>query len=88
MVKTPLLNEELIAYFPVDIHVPLEAVRDVAMQVILENEMKDSKGKVVAGDKFHSQSIHVTGEGFYFIDQPELNDQEARKTWDCMMGWR
>jgi len=83
-----LLNDELLAIFPKDVLIPIDAVTDVAMQTILNSEMEDSKGVQVAADKFHSQAIHVTGKGFYFIDQPDLNDDEARATWDCMMGWR
>lgn len=88
VVKTPLLNEELIKYFPVDIHMPIEAVASVAMKTILEDSITDSNGDCVTAAKFHSQAIHVTGQGFYLINQPPFNDEEARATWDCMMGWR
>lgn len=88
VVKTPLLNDQLLSYFPVDVLIPVETVTDVAMQVVLNNEIQDSKGTRVTGKEFHSKAIHVTGKGFYFIDQPPIYDEEARATWDCMMGWR
>jgi NAD(P)-dependent dehydrogenase (short-subunit alcohol dehydrogenase family) len=88
VVKTPLLNEELLSYFPADVLIPIEAVTDVAMKIILDDSIKDSKGVCVTADKFHSQAIHVTGKGFYLIDQPPINDEEAQTTWECMMGWR
>ncbi|KAJ5387186.1 hypothetical protein N7509_009727 [Penicillium cosmopolitanum] len=88
VVKTPLLNEELLSNFPADILIPIEAVTDVAMKIVLEDGINDSKGLCVTADKFHSRAIHVTGKGLYFIDQPPISDEEARTTWDCMMGWR
>ncbi|KAJ5103106.1 hypothetical protein N7532_003635 [Penicillium argentinense] len=88
VVKTPLLNEELLSYFPEDVLIPIEAVTDVTMKTLAGGDLIDSKGNQVPADKFHSQVLHITGQGFYFIDQPPIHDQEARSTWNAMMGWR
>lgn len=88
VVKTPLLNDQLLSYFPADVLIPIEAVTEVAMKTVLEDSIKDSRGVLVTAEELHSQAIHITGKGFYFIDQPPINDEEAQTTWDCMMGWR
>ncbi|KAJ5545788.1 hypothetical protein N7494_003373 [Penicillium frequentans] len=85
VVETPLLTPELKSIFGKSL-VPISSVTDVVMEVLSGNEMIDSKGVAVSGEELHSRAILISGTNRYFVEMPEMYDEETRITQEAMMG--
>ncbi|KAF3028444.1 hypothetical protein E8E15_006808 [Penicillium rubens] len=89
VVETPLLAiEEFQAVFPRRIFIPMDVVTGVVSQLLSGEDMVDAKGMRVAGDEMHSRALHVSGKSFFFIERPEIHDEQTRLTWAAMMGYK
>lgn len=87
VVETPLLaTEEFQAIFPREIFIPMNVVSGVVLQLLSGEDMVDAKGIRVAGDEMYSRALHVSGKGFFFIEKPEIHDEQTQMTWAAMMG--
>jgi hypothetical protein len=85
VVETSLLTPELKAIFGKSL-VPISNVTDVVMGILSGNEVVDSKGVVVSGEDLHSRTILISGKNHYFVEMPEIYDEESRITLEAMMG--
>ncbi|KAJ6005382.1 hypothetical protein N7451_003326 [Penicillium sp. IBT 35674x] len=85
VVETPLLTPELKSIFGKSL-VPISSVTDVVMEVLSGTEMVDSKGMAVSGEYLHSRTILISGTNRYFVEMPEIYDEETRITQEAMMG--
>ncbi|KAJ6125270.1 hypothetical protein N7471_012587 [Penicillium samsonianum] len=87
VVETPLVADEAFyAIFPREIYIPMDVVTGVVSQLLSGSDMVDAKGMRVAGDEMHSRAVHVSGKSFFFIEKPEIHDEQSRITWAAMMG--
>lgn len=87
VVETPLLADEAFyAIFPREIYIPMDVVTGVVSQLLSGSDMVDAKGMRVAGDEMHSRAVHVSGKSFFFVEKPEIHDEQSRITWAAMMG--
>lgn len=50
------------------------------------DEMVDGKGMSVPGDELYARAVHVSVKNFFFVEKPELHDEESENTWAAMMG--
>lgn len=85
VVETPLLTPELKSIFGKSV-VAISSVTDVVMEVLSGSEMVDSKGVAVSSEEMHSRAILISGENHYFVEMPEIYDEETQITQDAMMG--
>lgn len=85
VVETPLLTPELKSIFGKSL-VPISSVTDVVMEVLSGNEIVDSKGMAVSGEGLHSRGILISGTNQYFVEMPEMYDEEIHITQKAMMG--
>ncbi|KAJ5206811.1 Short-chain dehydrogenase/reductase SDR [Penicillium cf. griseofulvum] len=87
VVETPLFAvEAFVSIFPREIFIPMDVVTGVVSQLLSGADMVDAKGMCVTGDEMHSRAIHISGETFFFIEKPEIYDEQSRITWAAMMG--
>ncbi|KAJ5824064.1 hypothetical protein N7447_006404 [Penicillium robsamsonii] len=87
VVETPLFAvEAFTSVFPREMLIPMDVVTGVVSQLLSGVDMVDEKGMHVAGDEIHSRALHVSGTGFFFIEKPEIHDDESRAVWAAMMG--
>lgn len=85
VVETHLLTPELKSIFGKSL-VSIYSVTDVVLEVLSGNEMVDSKGMAVSGEDLHSRAILISGKNRYFVEMPEIYDEETRITQEAMMG--
>ena len=87
VVETPLLDtEEFQAIFPREIFIPMDVVTGVVSQLLSGEDMVDAKGMHVAGDEIYARALHVSGKNFFFVERPNIHDEQTRITWAAMMG--
>ena len=87
MVETPLLADKAFnAIFPQEILIPIDVVTGVVSELLSGADMVDAKGMRVAGDEMHSRALHISGKSFFFIEKPEIHDEQSWITWAAMMG--
>ncbi|KAJ5964246.1 uncharacterized protein N7479_004122 [Penicillium vulpinum] len=87
VVETPLFAAgELEKIFPREIFIPMDVVTGVVSQLLSGVDMVDAKGMRVAGDEMHSRAVCVSGDTFFFVEQPEIHDEKTRIAWAAMMG--
>ncbi|KXG53625.1 Short-chain dehydrogenase/reductase SDR [Penicillium griseofulvum] len=87
VVETPLFSvEAFMSIFPREVSIPMDVVIGVVSQLLSGADMVDAKGMCVTGDEMHSRAVHISGENFFFIEKPEIYDEQTRITWAAMMG--
>jgi hypothetical protein len=86
-VETPLFSvEAFMSIFPREVSIPMDVVTGVVSQVLSGVDMVDAKGMCVTGDEMHSRAVQISGKTFFFIEKPEIYDEQTRITWAAMMG--
>ncbi|KAJ5788567.1 hypothetical protein N7457_003557 [Penicillium paradoxum] len=86
VVETPLFVEALYEIFPRKTMISMDVVTKVVSQVLSGTDMLDARGMRVAGDEMHSRALHVSEKTFFFVEKPEIHNEQTQITWDAMMG--
>ncbi|KAJ5278843.1 hypothetical protein N7478_004215 [Penicillium angulare] len=84
-VITPLLTDEIKAFFDKAALIKMSHVTDVVFKCISGHEMTDSKGVSVPADELFGRSILISVERFFFVEMPELFDEPMRITYKGMV---
>ncbi|RHZ56759.1 uncharacterized protein CDV56_103951 [Aspergillus thermomutatus] len=85
-VRTNLLSEETWKLFPDQHLVPMEVVVKIALAFVDGEEMVDSKGTRVPATGLHGCAVEITGENYYFRDQPEWADDAVKEVMMATMA--
>ncbi|KAJ5934251.1 hypothetical protein N7466_003798 [Penicillium verhagenii] len=86
VVETPLVTPEIKAFFDERIVIPMSEVTDVVMEMMAGKAMVDSQGTTIPGEELYQRAILISGKNHYFVEMPEIYDEETRITWNGMMN--